>query len=128
MGPEAIEVIEAAATKPYGFMPFFPGARRRRAPHSCDPHHLLWQLRERRVASPLIDTATTAIATRPHQARRACEVPPTLGRRCASRSLIVGVAYKPAVADVRESLPVEILAGLRTAGARWRTRIHWCPN
>ncbi|WP_372352506.1 nucleotide sugar dehydrogenase [Streptomyces sp. KL116D] len=119
LGLEAIEVIEAAATKPYGFMPFFPGPGVGGHCIPCDPHYLLWQLRERRVASPLIDTAMTAIATRPHQVvRRAREVLADAGTALrGARILIVGVAYKPGVADVRESPSVEILAGLRTAGA-----------
>ncbi|MFI7336812.1 nucleotide sugar dehydrogenase [Streptomyces sp. NPDC050085] len=119
LGLEAIEVIEAAATKPYGFMAFFPGPGVGGHCIPCDPHYLLWQLRERRVASPLIDAAMTAIATRPHQVvRRAREVLADGGTALrGARILVVGVAYKPGVADVRESPSIEILGELAEAGA-----------
>lgn len=49
---EPRQVIDAAATKPYGFMPFYPGAGVGGHCIPCDPHYLLWQLRARKVASP----------------------------------------------------------------------------
>lgn len=119
LGLEALEVIEAAATKPYGFMPFFPGPGVGGHCIPCDPHYLLWQLRGRRVASPLIDTAMTAIATRPHTVvQRAREVLADSGVPLhRARILVVGVSYKPGVADLRESPSLEIMAELSEAGA-----------
>ncbi len=46
---DIIEVIQAAATKPYGFMPFYPGAGAGGHCIPCDPHYLLWQMRARRL-------------------------------------------------------------------------------
>ncbi|MGW5433180.1 nucleotide sugar dehydrogenase [Streptomyces sp. NPDC004059] len=117
---EPAPIIEAAATKPYGFMPFYPGPGVGGHCIPCDPHYLLWQLRERRIASPLIDAAMTAIAGRPRQVvRRVRELLAGHGRSTSgARVLVVGVAYKPGVADLRESPAVEILQELADEGAK----------
>ncbi|MFE4450356.1 nucleotide sugar dehydrogenase [Streptomyces sp. NPDC056796] len=113
------QVIEAAATKPYGFMPFYPGAGVGGHCIPCDPHYLLWQLRARQVASPLVDAAMTAIAERP--ARVAGKAREALAARgldiSGARVLILGVAYKPGVADLRESPALEIMDRLTAWGA-----------
>ncbi|WP_412744724.1 nucleotide sugar dehydrogenase [Krasilnikovia sp. MM14-A1004] len=120
LGLDITEVITAAATKPYGFMPFFPGPGVGGHCIPCDPHYLLWQLRGDRVSSPLIETAMTLVAGRPTKVvQRVVEV---LAERetciVGARVLIRGVAYKPGVADVRESPALEIIERLRRAGAR----------
>ena len=61
------EVIDAAATKPYGFMPFYPGPGVGGHCIPCDPHYLLWQLRAKRFDAPVMRTAMTAIATGPRE-------------------------------------------------------------
>jgi UDP-N-acetyl-D-glucosamine dehydrogenase len=119
LGLDAMEVIEAAATKPYGFMPFYPGAGVGGHCIPCDPHYLLWELRALRASSPVVDAAMTAIAARPRevvaQARR------ILGDRGKSvrgaRILIAGVSYKPGVSDVRESPAIPIIDMLASEGA-----------
>jgi UDP-N-acetyl-D-glucosamine dehydrogenase len=114
------EIIDAAATKPYGFMRFSPGPGVGGHCIPCDPHYLLWQLKGDRITAPLIDAAMTDIALRPH---RVVERLRTLladrghGLRGASVH-VVGVAYKPAVADVRESPALEILDSCVAEGAR----------
>jgi UDP-N-acetyl-D-glucosamine dehydrogenase len=120
LGLDITEVIDAAATKPFGFMPFYPGAGIGGHCIPCDPHYLLWQLRAARVSAPLIETAMTSVALRPGRVtRRAIDL---LGRRGLpvedARVLVLGVAYKPGVADVRESPALEIMRRLATAGAR----------
>jgi nucleotide sugar dehydrogenase len=116
---DVIEVISAAATKPYGFMAFYPGPGVGGHCIPCDPHYLLWQLRARRFDSPLMRTAMTAIAARPRdvvaQAREALAERglPTRG----AKVLVVGATYKPGVADVRESPALDIIDGLAAAGA-----------
>ena len=113
------DVITAASTKPYGFMPFYPGPGVGGHCIPCDPHYLLWQLRGSRVAAPMITQAMTEIAARPHRVvDRVQEVLSGSGRGLtATRVLVVGIAYKPDVADLRESPALEILAGLRAKGA-----------
>jgi nucleotide sugar dehydrogenase len=116
---DVVEVISAAATKPYGFMPFYPGPGVGGHCIPCDPHYLLWQLRAKRHDSPVTRTAMTAIALRPRNIV-------AKGRQMLAESgiptqgahiLVVGVTYKPDVADVRESPAVEIVDELIAAGA-----------
>jgi nucleotide sugar dehydrogenase len=117
---DPIEVIGAAATKPYGFMPFYPGPGAGGHCIPCDPHYLLWQLKARRIAAPLITAAMEGIAARPRAVvARAQQVLAEHGRPLMGfRVLVVGVTYKPGVADVRASPALEILAELAAAGAQ----------
>jgi UDP-N-acetyl-D-glucosamine dehydrogenase len=119
LGINVIEVIEAAATKPYGYTPFYPGPGVGGHCIPCDPHYLLWQLRARRVNMPVISTAMTSIALRPRevvtQARTMLAENGTPTKE--ARVLVVGVAYKPGVADVRESPALEIIEELLNAEA-----------
>ncbi len=113
------DVVDAAATKPYGFMPFLagPGVGGHCIP--CDPHYLLWQLRKQRVAAPMITQAMVEIAARPHRVvDRVQEVLSAAGTgMLGTRVLVVGIAYKPDVADLRESPALEILDELIQRGA-----------
>jgi UDP-N-acetyl-D-glucosamine dehydrogenase len=117
---DVIEIIEATATKPYGFMPFFPGPGVGGHCIPCDPHYLLWQLRADRQPAPLIDEAMKAIAARPSRVvDRVRDVLSLNGRGLTGSSvLVLGVAYKPDVEDVRESPALEIIDGLLKAGAQ----------
>lgn len=116
---DVMEIISAAATKPYGFMPFYPGAGVGGHCIPCDPHYLLWQLRSRRASSPVVEAAMTAIAARPRDVvARARRVLGDAGRPLSgARILLVGVTYKPGVADVRESPALAIIDMLVTEGA-----------
>ncbi|MCW2824698.1 MAG: UDP-glucose 6-dehydrogenase [Aeromicrobium sp.] len=113
------DVIDAAATKPYGYMAFSPGAGVGGHCIPCDPHYLLWQLRKDRVEAPMINEAMQQISRRPgHVVERVRELLSDRGRSLAgSRILVVGVAYKPDVADLRESPALEIMQRLLTLGA-----------
>ncbi|MFI5494846.1 nucleotide sugar dehydrogenase [Actinoplanes sp. NPDC051859] len=119
LGLDITEVIDAAATKPYGFMPFYPGPGVGGHCIPCDPHYLLWQLRADRVSSPLIETAMHQVAARPGRVvQRLVEVLGASGKALSNaKVLVVGVAYKPGVADVRESPALEIIERMRAAGA-----------
>lgn len=116
---DAREVIDAAATKPYGFMPFYPGTGVGGHCIPCDPHYLLSELRARDSAAPILAEAMEAIAVRPLAMvdvieSRLSAIERGLG---GARVLIVGVAYKPGVKDVRESPAIEILKELHRRGA-----------
>ncbi len=117
---DVTEVIAGAATKPYGFMPFYPGPGVGGHCIPCDPHYLLWQLRGQRRESALIDAAMRGIAARPRRVvDRVREVLADRGRALATaRVLVVGVAYKPGVADVRESPALQIIEELTDAGVQ----------
>lgn len=116
---DVMEVISAAATKPYGFMPFYPGAGVGGHCIPCDPHYLLWQLRSRRTNSPVVESAMAAIAERPRDVvGRARDVLADAGHRLRdAKVLVLGVAYKPGVADVRESPALAIIDMLAAEGA-----------
>lgn len=120
LGVEINDVIDAAATKPYGFMAFRPGPGVGGHCIPCDPHYLLWQLRREHVAAPLIERTMGEIASRPGRvvdqaAALLAARGVALGR---ARVLMVGVSYKPDVADLRESPALEIMSTLRRAGAQ----------
>jgi UDP-N-acetyl-D-glucosamine dehydrogenase len=120
LGLSAAEVIDAASTKPYGFMPFQPGPGVGGHCIPCDPHYLLWQLRPHNQAMPLVEGAMAAIAQRPRRVvERAAELlADEVGRGLrGARVLVLGVAYKPGVADVRESPALELLDLLARRGA-----------
>ncbi len=119
LGVDVIEVIEAAATKPYGFMPFYPGPGAGGHCIPCDPHYLLWQLRGRRMSLPVLQAAMTAIATRSRtvvtRARNILAESGIASR--GARILVYGVSYKPDVSDVRESPALSIIDDLAGLGA-----------
>jgi nucleotide sugar dehydrogenase len=118
LGLDVMQIIEAASTKPYGFMPFYPGPGVGGHCIPCDPHYLLWQLREEHTYLPVIEQAMSANARRPKSVvQRAIELLAEAG--CAvrgARVLLVGVSYKPGLEDVRESPALEIIQGLRDRG------------
>jgi UDP-N-acetyl-D-glucosamine dehydrogenase len=116
---DVMEVIRGAASKPYGFMPFYPGPGVGGHCIPCDPHYLLWQLRRHRLATPVIEHAMAGIAARPGKVvERARAVLGEAGKGvAAARILVLGVTYKPDVDDVRESPALVVLPGLIDAGA-----------
>jgi UDP-N-acetyl-D-glucosamine dehydrogenase len=116
---DPIEVIDAAATKPYGFLAHYPGPGVGGHCIPCAPHYLLWQLRACQVATPIIEQAMARIAGRPQRVvERAAEVLSEHGRSVAGvRLAVAGAAYKPGVADLRGSTALEIIARLRGRGA-----------
>jgi nucleotide sugar dehydrogenase len=119
-GLDPIEVTQAAATKPYGYMPFYPGAGVGGHCIPCDPHYLTHPLRGTGVPTQLVDTAMDAIAGRPAQVvGRAVAELADHGRSIAgAKVMVVGAAYKPGVRDVRESPAVDIMRLLRDHGAQ----------
>jgi UDP-N-acetyl-D-glucosamine dehydrogenase len=118
-GLDAIEIVEAAATKPYGYMPFYPGPGAGGHCIPCDPHYMLEPLDVLGVRAPLVSDAMHALHSRPQRVLcRAIEVlaADQISMRDA-RVLIVGVAYKPGIGDLRESPGLEILNALRALGS-----------
>lgn len=117
---DVVEVLDAAATKPYGFMRFSPGPGVGGHCIPCDPHYLLWQLRRHRHRMPIVETAMHAIEQRPlHVVDRVRQALNATGARIAdSRILFVGVTYKPDIEDVRESPAIPIVERLLSEGAK----------
>lgn len=127
---DVMEVINAAATKPYGFMAFTPGPGVGGHCIPCDPHYLLWHMRKLRLATPVIEQSMNAIAARP--GRVVDRIRRILSDRDrslhAARILIVGVAYKPDVEDLRESPALEIIQSLIDEGAAVGYHDHLIPS
>lgn len=119
-GLDPVEIVDAAATKPYGFMAFHPGAGVGGHCIPCDPHYLLASLPELQVDAPFVRHGMRQIAERPHHvARRVRQILVEVsGGAPGARVLVVGASYKPGVADVRESPAIEIVAQLRDGGVR----------
>jgi nucleotide sugar dehydrogenase len=118
-GVDIIEVTHAAATKPYGFMPHFPGPGIGGHCIGVDPYYLVRPLNDRGQRAPLLEQAMDQVSGRPMAVvDRAEEL---LGLAAVpieeARVLMVGVTYKAGVQDVRESCSVKILKGLAERGA-----------
>ena len=120
MGLDVWEIIDAAATKPFGFMPFRPGPGIGGHCIPKDPRLLSWKAEALHFKPRFIELASAVNSAMPRYAvRRIAEA--LKGRRKtlrASRILILGVAYKPDVADCRESPSIDVMALLLRAGAR----------
>jgi UDP-N-acetyl-D-glucosamine dehydrogenase len=119
-GIDVWEVIAGAATKPFGFMTFYPGPGVGGHCIPLDPTYLAWQSR-RDTGRPfrVVETAQDVNADMPrHVAARVVDA--LNDRRIAvrgARLLALGVTYKPDVGDLRESAPVEVMARLERRGA-----------
>jgi len=115
---DPVEVTEAAATKPFGFMAHYPSAGVGGHGVRVDPQCLLHQLRERGRPALFAEEAMRVLAARPRRvAMRAHDLLLRSGKRMRdARVLVVGVAYKPGVADCSQSPSVEIISCLLAEG------------
>jgi UDP-N-acetyl-D-glucosamine dehydrogenase len=119
MGIDVWEVVEAAATKPYGFMSFKPGPGMGGHCLPVDPFYLAWRAREFDMQTEFVELAGEVNQRMPYfcveRIARALndQVKPVKGSRVA----IVGVSYKPGVGDLRESPALRIIRLLREQGA-----------
>ncbi|MCJ7735800.1 MAG: nucleotide sugar dehydrogenase, partial [Anaerolineae bacterium] len=120
MGIDAWEVIDGAATKPFGFMPFYPGPGLGGHCIPVDPHYLSWKARQYDFQVKFLELAADINANMPYYV--VSRVMMALNERhkplMDSTVLILGAAYKPDVADTRESPVYKIVPLLQKAGAR----------
>ncbi len=120
LGLNIWEVVEASATKPFGFMPFFPGPGLGGHCIPVDPHYLSWKLRTLDYRARFIELASEVNSAMPEFVVR--KVTDALNDRAkpvrGSKILILGMTYKPNVADLRESPALDVLHLLRTKGAQ----------
>jgi UDP-N-acetyl-D-glucosamine dehydrogenase len=118
LGLDPVEIIEAAATKPYGYLAHYPGPGVGGHCIPVDPHYLLEPLHAAGVRAPIAEQAMVAIAARPGMvAARALALLRERDLEPTSASvLILGMAYKPGVADARESPALAIADQLERAG------------
>lgn len=119
LGLNVWEVVNAAATKPYGFMPFYPGPGLGGHCIPIDPHYLSWKLRTLNYTARFIELAAEVNSHMPdyvvgkvgdalNQERKAVN---------GSRVLVLGAAYKRDVGDPRESPALDVIHLLRERGA-----------
>jgi UDP-N-acetyl-D-glucosamine dehydrogenase len=119
LGVDVWEVIDSAATKPYGFMPFYPGPGVGGHCIPVDPSYLQWKMRNLDFRTRFIDLGNDVNRGMPdYVVQRADDVLNDLGRSMrGSRILLIGVAYKPNIGDVRESPAIEVAGRLLGRGA-----------
>ena len=119
LGVNSREVIDAAATKPFGFMPFYPGPGIGGHCIPVDPLYLSWKMRLNGYQARFISLADDINRAMPtHVLRLVSEALNEAGRAVkGSRVLVLGVAYKRGIGDTRESPAYEIVATLHEKGA-----------
>lgn len=120
MGIDVWEVIEAAATKPFGYMPFYPGPGLGGHCIPIDPFYLTWKAREFDVSTRFIELAGEVNRAMPYYVVE--RLAAALDRRGCTLSgaaiLMIGVAYKRNLDDMRESPALKLIALLEARGAR----------
>ena len=113
------EVIRAAATKPFGFTPYYPGPGLGGHCIPIDPFYLTWKAREYGLHTRFIELAGEINSDMPHWV--VSKLADALNQRgkavMGSRVLVLGIAYKKDVEDMRESPSVELMEILRDKGA-----------
>lgn len=114
------EVIDAAASKPFGFMPFYPGPGVGGHCIPVDPLYLSWKVRQFGGAAKFIELARDVNAAMPaYCVTRVQDLLNDRGKALkGAMVLVLGVAYKPNVSDMRESPAVPFIDGLLRKGAR----------
>lgn len=120
LGLDVWEVIEAAATKPFGFMPFLPGPGVGGPCIPVAPHYLSWKLRQLNYDARFTQLADQINAAMPsHLVSKVIDALNEEGKSVeGSQILVLGVAYKKNVSDTRESPALDIIRLLRNGGAQ----------
>ena len=120
LGVDVWEVIDAAKTKPFGFMPFYPGPGLGGHCIPIDPHYLSWKLKTLNYNARFIEVAEEVNFGMPHYVlSKVCDALNDEGKAVrGSRILILGAAYKVDVSDFRESPTLDLLHLLREKGAQ----------
>ena len=120
MGIDVWEVIRAASTKPFGFMPFYPGPGLGGHCIPIDPFYLTWKAKEVGKSTRFIELAGEINTAMPHYVvERTTEALNERGKSVkGSKVLVLGLAYKPDIDDVRESPSFELIEILKHKGAQ----------
>jgi UDP-N-acetyl-D-glucosamine dehydrogenase len=130
IGINVWEVIDAAATKPFGFMPFYPGPGLGGHCIPIDPFYLSWKTKQAGIEARFIELAGYINGQMPHfvvdkiQNALNDHTKPLKG----SRVHVMGVAYKRDIDDVRESPALDIIHLLGRRGARITYSDPWVPQ
>lgn len=119
LGVDTWEVIEAAATKPFGFMPFYPGPGLGGHCIPIDPHYLVWKLKSLDYNPRFIQVADEINSSMPAFVVSKVQTALNAHKKAlnGSQVLVLGVAYKKDVQDCRESPALDVIEGLEKDGA-----------
>ncbi len=119
MGIDLYEVIRAAATKPFGFVPYYPGPGLGGHCIPIDPFYLTWKAREFGMHTRFIELAGEINSAMPaYVVEKTMDVLNEVGKPLkGSKVLVLGIAYKKNVDDMRESPSVELMEILKAKGA-----------
>ena len=120
MSIDVWEVVNAAATKPFGFMPFSPGPGLGGHCIPIDPFYLTWKAREFGFYTEFIELAGKVNEEMPYFCRSLVSQALNHSKELAMKGakiLVLGVAYKPDIADMRESPALKLISLLHNAGA-----------
>ncbi len=120
MSIDVWEVVNAAATKPFGFMPFSPGPGLGGHCIPIDPFYLTWKAREFGFYTEFIELAGKVNEEMPYFCRSLVSQALNHSKEMAMKGakvLVLGVAYKPDIADMRESPALKLISLLHNAGA-----------
>lgn len=124
------EIIDAAATKPFGFLPFYPGPGLGGHCIPVDPHYLSWKLKALNYTPRFIELAQEINSRMPGVVVDKVAFALNKFKKSinGSKVLILGVAYKKDVGDVRESPALDIIELLRKKGAEIYYEDQYCPE
>jgi UDP-N-acetyl-D-glucosamine dehydrogenase len=131
MGINVWDVIDAAATKPFGFMPFYPGPGLGGHCIPIDPFYLSWKAREHEVPTRFIELAGEINTAEPRSVVNALGCALSERKRVSlngARILVMGLAYKKNVDDLRESPALTVLRVLASRGAQVEYYDPWIPE
>jgi UDP-N-acetyl-D-glucosamine dehydrogenase len=130
LGIDVWEVIEAAASKPYGFMKFTPGPGLGGHCIPVDPNYLAWKMRSLNFNARFIELASEVNGAMPEWVVERVGRMLNRDRRSihGARILLLGLAYKPDVADMRESPALDILLALKGLGAEVTYHDRFVPE
>jgi UDP-N-acetyl-D-glucosamine dehydrogenase len=120
MGINVWEVIETAKTKPFGFMPFYPGPGPGGHCIPIDPFYLIWKAREFGQTPRLVEVASQVNSSMPERVVQILSesIDARLGKELKnSRILVLGIAYKKNADDIRESPSLRVLEMIEECGA-----------
>lgn len=121
MGVDIFEVVDAAKTKPFGYMPFYPGPGLGGHCIPIDPFYLTWKARELGISTRFIELAGEVNISMPRYVmeRLREELDKRFGKGLSgAHILVVGIAYKRNVGDMRESPALTIMECFEHAGAK----------
>src|SRR6266403_1315620 len=130
MGIDIWEVIDAAATKPFGFMPFYPGPGLGGHCIPVDPYYLSWKAREYDFSTRFIELAGEINTSMPYHVVEAVATALNKQKKSlnGSKLLVLGVAYKKDVDDLRESPTLKIMQLLQQRGAHLEYNDPYFPQ